>query len=188
METVPKSKKVKKVVKSKTVKKKTVLEAVEVEKVLPSSISWQGNQPGYYKRNGIWYFALTVITLLFMLYSYKTKSNTFLVLVIALYFLLLAKGAQSPQTINFSVDQTEIAIDNERHYPITDFDRYYSIEGTEIKYIAFRYKENAHEDIILPVTSEKMIALIPFLERTGLEEDLSAREPMVHYLSRVLKI
>ncbi|MCX6737395.1 MAG: hypothetical protein NTX26_01475 [Candidatus Parcubacteria bacterium] len=155
---------------------------------VPTSVSWQGNQPGYYKRNGLWYFALTIVTLLFMLYAYKTKSNSFLVLVVALYFLLLAKGAQSPQTINFSVDQNEILIDSERHYPTIDFDKYYSIDSPEIKYIVFRYKETAHEDLILPVAPEKMNALITLLEKIGLEEDLSAREPMVHYLSRVLKI
>ena len=154
---------------------------------IPVSVSWQGNQPGYYKRNGLWYLALTIVTLLFMLYAYKTKSNSFLALVVALYFLLLAKGAQSPQTINFSVNQTEISIDG-RYYVLTDFDKYYSIEGPEIKYIAFRYKETAHEDLIVPVVPEKMNALITLLEKISLEEDLSAREPMVHFLSRVLKI
>ncbi len=158
-----------------------------VANLISAPVSWQGNQPGYYKRNGLWYLALTIITLLFMLYAYKTKSNSFLVLVVALYFLLLAKGAQSPQTINFSVNQTEVSIDG-RYYALTDFDKYYSIDSPEIKYIVFRYKETAHEDLILPVAPEKMNALIALVGKIGLEEDLSAREPMVHYLSRVLKI
>jgi len=106
-----------------------------------------------------------------------------------LYALVLTRSAQSPQTVNFSLNQNELSINNnERHYDLKEFASYYTVEGSDIKYIGFRYPESAHEDVIVPIDSEKLKNVIDLLAKTELKEDLSAREPMIHYLSRVLKI
>jgi hypothetical protein len=106
-----------------------------------------------------------------------------------LYALILAKSAQGPQTVYFSLSQNELSINSdERHYDLKEFDSYYTIISPENKYIAFRYPETAHEDIIVPIDSNKLKNVISLLAKTELKEDLTAREPMIHYLSRVLKI
>jgi len=191
MEKTNKPKRVKKIVKKVAVAKPAELKAVEIKEQVrsPASISWQGNQPGYYKRSGWWYLITTLVTAALIIYAYKGKNNSFLFLIIALYGLVLAKSAQGPQTVYFSLSQTELSINSdERHYDLKTFGGYYTIEGNDIKYIGFRYPESAHEDVIIPIDSEKLEDAVSLLKQTELKEDLTAREPMIHYLSRVLKI
>jgi hypothetical protein len=191
MKTTPKPKKIKKVVKKTLVDKPEDLKTEQVKESLNSltSFSWQGNQPGYYKHSGWWYLITTLITSALLIYAYKGKNNSFLFLIIALYALILAKSAQGPQTVYFSLSQNELSINSdERHYDLKEFDSYYTIISPENKYIAFRYPETAHEDIIVPIDSNKLKNVISLLAKTELKEDLTAREPMIHYLSRVLKI
>ncbi|HPS28604.1 MAG TPA: hypothetical protein PLX10_02095 [Candidatus Paceibacterota bacterium] len=191
MKTTTQPKKVKKTSKKVTVAKPTELKAAEVKKTTesPASVSWQGNQPGYYKRSGWWYLIATLITAALLVYAYKDKNNSFLFLIIALYALILAKSAQGPQTVYFSLSQDELSINSdERRYDLKVFGGYYTIEGNDVKYIGFRYPDAAHEDIIIPIDSEKLENAVSLLKQTELKEDLTAREPMVHYLSRVLKI
>lgn len=191
MKTTTKPKKIKKVVKKVLVEKPEDLKTGEIKEPLnsPISVSWKGNQPGYYKRSGMWYVIATLVTAALLVYAYKNKNNSFLFLIIALYVLVLAKSSQGPKTVYFSLNQNELSINNnERHYDLKEFGGYYTIISPEDKYIAFRYPEAAHEDIIVPIDSDKLENVISLLEKTGLKEDLTAREPMIHCLSRVLKI
>lgn len=191
MKTTAKSKKIKKVVKKALVDKPEDLKTEQVKESLNSltSVSWQGNQPGYYKRSGMWYVIATLVTAALLVYAYKDKNNSFLFLIIALYALVLAKSAQSPKTVYFSLNQNELSINSdERHYDLKEFGGYYTIISPENKYIAFRYPETAHEDIIVPIDSDKLENVISLLAKTELKENLTAKEPMIHCLSRVLKI
>jgi len=186
-----KPKKVKKITKKSLVAKTAEAKGMEIKDSVrpPASVSWQGNQPGYYKRSGWWYLIATLVTIALLLYAYKDKNNSFLFLIVALYGLVLAKSAQNPQTIYFSLNQTELSINgDERRYDLKEFNGYYIVENSDIKYIGFRYPEAAHEDVIIPVPPEKIEEVISLLNTTDIKEDLTAREPVIHYLSRVLKI
>lgn len=190
-ETTTKPKKIKKVVKKTLVDKPEDLKTEQVKESSNSltSVSWQGNQPGYYKRSGWWYLIATLVTAALLIYAYKGKNNSFLFLIIALYALVLAKSAQGPKTVYFSLNQNELFINSdERHYDLKEFGGYYTIISPENKYIAFRYPETAHEDIIVPIDSDKLENVISLLAKTELKENLTAKEPMIHCLSRVLKI
>ena len=52
-----KPKKVKKITKKSLVAKTAEAKGMEIKDSVrpPASVSWQGNQPGYYKRSGWWY-------------------------------------------------------------------------------------------------------------------------------------
>lgn len=190
MKSAPKSKKIKKVLRPTLINESDKLKMVETKSpsTSPSSVSWQGNQPGYYKHTGMWYLIVTLVTVVLLFYAYKDKNNSFLFLILALYALVLAKSAQGPQTVYFSLNQTELSINDERHYSLKDFGGYYTINSDDKKYIAFRYPEAVHEDVIVPIDADKLEIAIALLDKTELKEDLTAKEPMVHYISRVLKI
>jgi len=139
-------------------------------------------------RSKAWYFWVTIVIILLLIYSVVTVNFLFAVIIIIAAITYILIYQHEPEYVSFVISEDGIE-DDERFFSFEEFKNFYVIyQPPEIKTLFFEFRSLLKPRLAIPLENQNPVEIRKILLKY-LEEDLEKDdEPLSDGLSRLFKL
>ena len=150
----------------------------------------QWNFPEFvkFKRSKAWYFWLTIIFMLLLIYSFFTVNFLFAIIIIMAAIVFYMNYRRAPDLITFKITEDGVESDG-RFFPYEDIKNFFIIyRPPEITYLFIELKSIFKPRLHIPLMNQNPLQIRRFLAEHAKEDLEKEDEPLSNYLTRILKL
>lgn len=139
-----------------------------------------------YERKPVWYIAMIVIGLFFVLFGLFTGNFLFSLIIILFAIIIFIQSHQEPPLIPFQITELGIII-SDRFYPYSELDSFYIVyDPPAVKTLFFETNSFYHPLLRIPLEDQNPVEIRHVLQEF-LDEDLDKEdEPISDKVARGL--